>query len=203
MGTRRESLPLGGDVVLGERVNDLWTVEQARALCRCSKAVHHVVIIENLPERASAPMLTDDVLRDLLLFGRALEEEREQVREHAGDCILRLVRRRSRPGRFAERTLGGFDDTGAEERIVFWINRRAGALWVVGRAINPQIRATDEPRPEDVIFESYELEEALDRANDALEDDLRVLEADGQTLSVQPFTRKEVLPLLERWFFGR
>ena len=161
------------------------------------------MILEDFPECATTPMFTNDVLRDSLLLGRSLKEERKQVREHAGDCILSRVRRRSRPGRFAERTLGGVDDTGAEERIEFWIERRAGALWVVGRAINPHLRTTDEPRPEDVIFEGYELEEALDRANDALEDDVRVLEADGRTPSVRPFTRKEVLPLLERWFFGR
>jgi len=113
------------------------------------------------------------------------------------------VRRRSGPGRFAERTLDGVDDTGASEQIVFWIERRAGALWMVGRAINPQLRQTDEPRPEDVIFEGYELEEALAKANEALEDDVRVLEEDGRTPSVRPFTRREVLPLLERWFFGR
>jgi hypothetical protein len=113
------------------------------------------------------------------------------------------VRRRSPPGRFAERTLDGVDDTGAQERIVFWIERRAGALWVVGRAVNPQFRTSDEPRRDDVIFEGYELEEALAEANEALEDDLRVLEEDGRSPSVRPFTRREVLPLLERWFFGR
>lgn len=86
---------------------------------------------------------------------------------------------------------------------MFWIERQTGALWVVGRAINPQLRTTDEPRPEDVIFEGYELEEALSRANEALEDDVRVLEADGRTPDVKPFTRREVLPRLERWFFGR
>jgi predicted RNase H-like HicB family nuclease len=113
------------------------------------------------------------------------------------------VRRRSRPGRFAERTLNGVDDTGVEERIVFWIDRKAGALWVVGRSINPQLRSSDEPRPQDIVFEGYELEEALERANEALEDDLQVLEADGRTPDVKPFTRREVLPLLERWFFNR
>lgn len=86
---------------------------------------------------------------------------------------------------------------------MFWIERQTGALWVVGRAINPHLRATDEPRPEDVIFEGYELEEALARANDALEDDVRVLETDGRAPDVRPFTRREVLPRLERWFFGR
>jgi hypothetical protein len=113
------------------------------------------------------------------------------------------VRPRSRPGRFAERTLEGVDDTGAPERLVFWIDRRPGALWLVGRAVNPHLRESDEPRPEDVVFEGYELEEALERANEALEDDVRVLEADGRAPDVKPFTRREVLPLLERFFFNR
>jgi hypothetical protein len=113
------------------------------------------------------------------------------------------VRRRSHAGRVAERTLSGVDDLGNEERIVFWIDRRPGALWAVGRSVNPHLRATDDPRPDDVVFEGYELEEALDRANEALEDDVRVLETDGRPADVKPFTRKEVLPLLERFFFGR
>jgi hypothetical protein len=113
------------------------------------------------------------------------------------------MRRNSREGRYAERTLVGVDDVGAEERIVLWIERRSGAVWVVGRAVNPQLRDSDEPRPEDSIFEGFELEDALERANEALEDDVSVLEGDGLAADARPFTRKEVLPLLERWFFNR
>lgn len=114
-----------------------------------------------------------------------------------------MVRRRSAPGRFAERLLRGVDDAGNEERIVVWIERRPGALWVVGRSVNPELRASEEPRAGDVIFEGYELEEALAHANEALEDDVRVLEEDRRATDVRPFTRKEVIPRLERWFFGR
>lgn len=107
-------------------------------------------------------------------------------------------------GRCAERTLLGVDDAGVEERIVIWIERRPGAVWVVGRAVNPQLRSTDDPRPEDVLFEGHELADALEHANDALEDDLRVLEDDRLSVDgVRPFTRREVLPFLERFFFGR
>ena len=106
-------------------------------------------------------------------------------------------------GRFAERLVHGVDDAGATETIVIWIERKQGAIWAVGRAVNPQLRESDETRPEDVIFEGYELGDALDRANEALEDDVNVLEADGRPADVRPFTRKEVLPLLERWFFNR
>jgi hypothetical protein len=111
--------------------------------------------------------------------------------------------RTSREGRYAERTLSGVDDVGEEERIVIWIERRPGAVWAVGRAINPQLRDSVEPRSEDLVFEGYELGDALDRANEALEDDVSVLEADGLPADDRPFTRKEVLPLLERWFFNR
>jgi len=113
------------------------------------------------------------------------------------------MKRNSREGRYAERTLAGVDDVGDEERIVIWIERRPGAVWAVGRAVNPQLRDSDEPRPEDVIFEGFELGDALDRANEALEDDVSVLEGDGLPADARPFTRKEVLPLLERWFFNR
>jgi hypothetical protein len=54
-----------------------------------------------------------------------------------------------------------------------------------------------------VIFEGFELGDGLDRANDALADDVRVLEEAGRPADPRPFTRKEVLPLLERWFFNR
>ena len=118
------------------------------------------------------------------------------------DCIPG-VRRSSREGRYAERVLVGVDDIGDEERIVLWIERRPGAVWVVGRAVNPQLRESDESRPEDVVFEGFELEDALQHANEALEDDVSVLEGDGLPVAARPFTRKEVLPLLERWFFNR
>ena len=86
---------------------------------------------------------------------------------------------------------------------MIWIERKEGAVWAVGRAVNPQHRPSVEPRREDWVFEGYELEDALEAANGALEDDVRVLEDDGATGSVKPFTRKEVLPMLERFFFGR
>src|SRR5918997_4311504 len=102
------------------------------------------------------------------------------------------MRRRATSGRFAERTIRGFDDRGAEERILVWIERREGAVWAVGRAVNPQLRPSDEPRADDYVFEGYELEDALEQANAILEDDLRVSEDDGRPQHVDPFTRKEV-----------
>ena len=106
-------------------------------------------------------------------------------------------------GRFAERVIDGVDDSGAPERIVVWIERKEGGVWAVGRAVNPQHRSTDEPRSGDYVFDGYELQDALDAANDVLEDDLSVSEADGRTPKLQPFKRAEILGPLERWFFGR
>jgi len=97
----------------------------------------------------------------------------------------------------------GVDDAGAEETIVIWIERKQGALWAVGRAVNPQHRASDEPRRDDYLFEGYELDDALRAANDALEDDVSVSEQDGRPEHLMPFTRGELLKPLEKWFFGR
>jgi hypothetical protein len=113
------------------------------------------------------------------------------------------VKRASTAGRFAERELHGFDDAGNSERIVIWIERRAGALWAVGRAVNPEYRPSHEPRREDYIFEGHELQDALEVANGTLEDDVRVSEQDGRAEHVRPFIREELLKPLERWFFGR
>jgi hypothetical protein len=113
------------------------------------------------------------------------------------------VRRKSTAGRFAERILIGVDDAGAEERVVIWIERKPGALWAVGRAVNPHHRTSDEPRRDDYVFEGYELEDALDAANGTLEDDVSVLEQDGQDEKVKPFVRDELLKPLEQYFFGR
>ena len=114
------------------------------------------------------------------------------------------MQRRQTDSRFAERVLRGFDDQGDEERVVLWIERKPGALWAVGRAVNPQLRQSDEPRNDDYVFEGYELDDALEAANGVLEDDVRVLEEDGlPTEGIKPFTRNELLKPLERWFFGR
>ena len=109
--------------------------------------------------------------------------------------------RKQQAGRFAERVVDGVDDAGSPERIVVWIERKEGGVWAVGRAIDPQHRESDEPRSDDYVFEGYELDDALEQANAVLEDDVAVLEQEGLEDRVPPFTRKEILPALERWFF--
>jgi hypothetical protein len=112
------------------------------------------------------------------------------------------VKKRS-SARFAEREVHGVDDRGESERVVIWIERLPGALWAVGRAVNPQYRASDEARRDDYVFQGYELTDALERANETLEDDAVVSEQDGRTEKIRPFVREELLGPLERWFFGR
>ena len=105
--------------------------------------------------------------------------------------------------RFAEREVLGVDDRGEPERIVIWIERLPGATWAVGRAVNPQHRRSDEARRDDYVFEGHELGDALQAANETLEDDAVVSEQDGSAAKVKPFVREELLGPLERWFFGR
>lgn len=105
--------------------------------------------------------------------------------------------------RFAERTLHGVGEDGSREEIVIWIERRPGAVWAVGRAIDLRNRSTKRPRPDDYVFEGYELGDALAAANNALTDDLGISAGDGVAEDVGPFEEEELLKPLERWFFGR
>lgn len=109
----------------------------------------------------------------------------------------------ARDGRFAERVVAGLDDAGRPEHVVIWIERRRGAVWAVGRAVNPQHRSSDEPRADDYVWQGYELDDCLEVANGVLEDDVVVSEDDGGAEKVRPFTREELLVPLERYFFGR
>jgi hypothetical protein len=104
--------------------------------------------------------------------------------------------------RFAERVLHGVGEDGSRDEIVVWIERRAGAVWAVGRAINPKHRPSRTPRPDDYVFEGYELGDALEAANNALTDDLLISVEEGVSESVTPFGEEELLKPLERWFFG-
>jgi hypothetical protein len=113
------------------------------------------------------------------------------------------VKALSRSGRFAERTVSGLDDAGRPERVVVWIERKPGALWTVGRVVNPQHRSSDEPREDDYVWQGFELDDCLEAANGVLEDDVVVSEGDGSGEKVAPFTRSELLGPLERFFFGR
>ncbi|MCC6224262.1 MAG: hypothetical protein IT201_12320 [Thermoleophilia bacterium] len=112
------------------------------------------------------------------------------------------MRQESEAMRFAERVLHGIGDDGARQQIVIWIERRPGAVWAVGRAIDPANRSVPEPRPDDYVFAGYELGDALEAANAALRDDLVVSRTEGLDEHVPEFADDELLRPLERWFFG-
>jgi hypothetical protein len=107
------------------------------------------------------------------------------------------------PARFAEREVRGVADDGRTEVVTIWIERRAGALWAVGRAVDISERSDGAVRADDYIFEGYEMSDALEAANEALASDLEVSRDDGRLEDVQEFTDRELLEPLERWFFGR
>ena len=126
-------------------------------------------------------MLADHVLGDPLLGLRSRREEGEGPSDglhetHGGDCIVAAVKAPREAGRFAERIVEGRDDAGREERVVIWIERRPGAVWAVGRVVNPQHRETDEARTDDYVWEGYELDDCLEAANGVRSDRIIRLE---------------------------
>ena len=100
---------------------------------------------------------------------------------------------------FAKRTVGGMADDGRPEQVTIWIERKEGAIWAVGRAVGLAERRDGAIRRDDYVFEGYEMGDALEAANDALESDLA---ASGRHDQHEPFTEDELRRPLERWFFG-
>ena len=104
--------------------------------------------------------------------------------------------------RFAERTVRGRDEAGDDEVVTIWIDRLAGGVWSVGRAMNLTARESPVARPEDEIFSGYEMADALRAANEALESDLEASEDnDDHNEGLRPFGESELQKKLERWFF--
>ena len=104
---------------------------------------------------------------------------------------------------FAERSIRGVGDDGAAEVVTIWIERKPGALWAVGRAVDLAQRTDGLVRSDDYVFEGYEMGDALAAANAAVESDLDVSAEEGKPQQVERFTDAELLAPLERWFFGR
>ena len=66
-----------------------------------------------------------------------------------------------------------------------------------------QHRESESPREVDYLWQGFELDDCLEAANAALEDDAVVSEEDGAPQTVKPFHREELLKPLEKFFFGR
>jgi hypothetical protein len=106
-------------------------------------------------------------------------------------------------GRFAQREVRGTADDGDSELVTIWIERRPGAVWAVGRAVDLAERADGALHAEDYVFEGYEMGDALQAANEALRSDLEVSAMEGRPpQKVEEFAEPELLQPLERWFFG-
>jgi hypothetical protein len=106
------------------------------------------------------------------------------------------------PARFADRVVHGVADDGGDEVVTIWIERRPGAVWAVGRAVDLAQRADGLVRADDYLFEGYEMGDALEAANAAIDADLDVSAEEGKPQVVERFTEPELLAPLERWFFG-
>ena len=63
--------------------------------------------------------------------------------------------------------------------VLIWIERRPGAVWAVGRIVGPEHRESDSPREDDYLWQGFELEDCLEAANSALEDEVVLASAPG------------------------
>ncbi|MCW2923772.1 MAG: hypothetical protein JWM98_1176 [Thermoleophilia bacterium] len=94
------------------------------------------------------------------------------------------------------------DERGTASCLI-WIEHREDGSWAVGRASDLTQREHAAPRDSDYVFIGFEIDDALDAANGALEDDLVASEADGITADVSPFLRRDLESPLNEWFWGR
>jgi hypothetical protein len=103
---------------------------------------------------------------------------------------------------FAERTVRAVGDDGTPEIVTIWIERKPGALWAVGRAVNLHERTDGRIRRDDYVFEGYEMGDALEAANNALASDSDASRVVAGGNAAAPFTEEDLRVSLERWFFG-
>src|SRR3954453_5435827 len=104
-----------------------------------------------------------------------------------------MQRNGSGAARFAERRVQGVGDDGADDRITIWIERRAGAVWAVGRAVGLEERADGAVHSDDYVFEGFEMGDALEAANQALSADVDVSREQGRPQTVDGFREQELL----------
>lgn len=97
------------------------------------------------------------------------------------------------------------DDERNIASVLIWIEHQAkeGGTWLVGRASDLEQRDNVEPRAQDYLFTGFEIDDALQVANDALEDELVASDLDGIHEDVRAFTHRELQEPLEQWFWGR
>jgi hypothetical protein len=94
------------------------------------------------------------------------------------------------------------DDERGIDSILIWVEHR-GETWAVGRASDLDQRTYSEPRHTDYVWEGFDMDDALEAANNALEDDVTASELDGMDPTVRPFMKAELQDPLNEWFWGR
>lgn len=87
--------------------------------------------------------------------------------------------------------------------VLIWIEHREDGSWAVGRASDLTQRTYAAPRESDYVFSGFDIDDALDAANGALEDDLIASEGDGIHAEAAPFLRRDLESPLNEWFWGR
>ncbi len=103
------------------------------------------------------------------------------------------------PERITERTVRGFGDDGQEEVVSIWLEYARGGLFRVCRVVDLERRDLADARPADLVFEGYELDDALRAANHAIESELDASTGEEDAnADVRPITRHDVEPFLER-----
>jgi hypothetical protein len=76
--------------------------------------------------------------------------------------------------------------------VLIWIEHRDDGSWAVGRASDLTQREHAEPRASDYVFTGFEIDDAIDAANAALEDDVVASEQDGIDAEASPFLRRDL-----------
>lgn len=106
---------------------------------------------------------------------------------------------------YATRTIPMPDqDERGTASILIWIeHRHEDGSWAVGRASDLTQREHSAPRESDYVFTGFEIDDAIDAANGALEDDLVASEGDGIRVDAAPFLRRDLESPLNEWFWGR
>ena len=187
------------------------SVEQARPLLRrCSGS--DVRVLEDLGERPAAVVLADRrTRRRAPLSASAAKRNENGFRKR----LLRLPTaaivsssREAPADAWAvrrARSAGTWTTPAPRSAIVIWIERKPGAVWAVGRAVNLGDRAERGAAARRLRSSRATSSRTRSRRRTTtLEDDLQRLGGRRRRAArCSPFTREELLKPLERWFFGR
>ena len=177
------------------------TSGRSRTRAICSEQRLTTYGSEDVLERPAALVLANDVGRDALVRGLRACEEIRKNEPMLPEAIVSLSHARSPSvGAVCGARRRRIDDGGARSGSS---SGSSGARMGRGPSVERSIPRTARPasRVDDLIFEGYELEDALDHANEALEDEVRVSRRRGSTSRSRPSPLE--IPKLEHAFSTR